>query len=247
MMKTMEETKTNVSPYIVAIRDRKIRNIISRYLEAYAMFIEYNKSFHEGVIMSFTNLRKLNDVLFDIKEDFHLVYKRVLNPRKKIFETANKFTPQESEIKFMNNVGLLFHKVLVARELKYVLDYYEEDSNSYQETIASLERNLDRIKLLFEEGVELMVQMLDNYQNNLQLITYFLENKETCKAILNKDITEILKALSRGRSIEDIYMDAIHYYQNSGWMDRTETLLKQLLMINPKNEKATVMLQAINI
>ena len=246
-MKTMEETKTNVSPYIVAIRDRKIRNIISRYLEAYAMFIEYNKSFHEGVIMSFTNLRKLNDVLFDIKEDFHLVYKRVLNPRKKIFETANKFTPQESEIKFMNNVGLLFHKVLVARELKYVLDYYEEDSNSYQETIASLERNLDRIKLLFEEGVELMVQMLDNYQNNLQLITYFLENKETCKAILNKDITEILKALSRGRSIEDIYMDAIHYYQNSGWMDRTETLLKQLLMINPKNEKATVMLQAINI
>lgn len=246
-MKTMEETKTNVSPYIVAIRDRKIRNIISRYLEAYAMFIEYNKSFHEGVIMSFTNLRKLNDVLFDIKEDFHLVYKRVLNPRKKIFETANKFTPQESEIKFMNNVGLLFHKVLVARELKYVLDYYEEDSNSYQETIASLERNLDRIKLLFEEGVELMVQMLDNYQNNLQLITYFLENKETCKSILNKDITEILKALSRGRSIEDIYMDAIHYYQNSGWMDRTETLLKQLLMINPKNEKATVMLQAINI
>ena len=243
----MEETKTNVSPYIASIRDRKIRNIVSRYLEAYTMFIEYNQSFHEGVILSFTDLRKLNDVLFHAKEDFHLIYKRVLNPRKKIFEQANKYTPEESEINFMNNVGLLFHKVLVAREVKYVLDYYEEDSNSYQETIASLERNLDRIKLLFDQGLELLVHMLDNYQNNLQLITYFLENKETCTKILNKNATEILKVLARGRSIEDIYMDAIHYYQNSGWMDKTETLLKELLRINPKNEKATVMLQAINI
>lgn len=243
----MEDTKMNVSPYIVSIRDRKIRNIISRYLEAYMMFLEYNQSFHKGVIMSFTNLRKLNDVLFHIKEDFHLVYKRVLNPRKKIFEQANKFSPAGSEINFMNNVGLLFHKVLVARELKYVLDYYEEDSNGYQETIASLERNLDRIKLLFDQGLELFVHMLDNYQNNLQLITYFLENKETCAKILSKNVNEILQVLSRGRSLEDIYMDAIHYYQNSGWMDRTETLLKELLRINPKNEKATVMLQAINI
>lgn len=243
----MQEIMTNVSQYIVSIHDRKIRNIISRYLEAYMMFLEYNQSFHKGVIMSFTNLRKLNDVLFQIKEDFHLVYKRVLNPRKKIFEQANKFTPNESEINFMNNVGLLFHKILVARELKYVLDYYEEDSNGYQETIASLERNLDRINLLFDQGLELLVHMLDNYQNNLQLITYFLENKETCAKILSKNVNEILQMLSRGRSIEDIYMDAIHYYQNSGWRDRTEALLKELLKINPKNEKATVMLQAINI
>ncbi|MCI0493503.1 hypothetical protein L0Z72_00740 [candidate division KSB1 bacterium] len=243
----MKEMKTNVSPYIVSIRDRKIRNIISHYLDAYRIFIEYNQSFHNGVIMSFTDLRKLNDVLFKIKEDFHLIYKRILNPRKRIFEQANKLIPVESEITFMNNVGLLFHKVYVARELKYVLDYYEEDSNGYQETIASLDRNLDRIKLLFDQGLELLMHMLDNYQNNLQLITYFLENKETCTKILKKNTTEILKVLARGRSIEDVYMDAIHYYQNSGWMDKTETLLKELLWINPKNEKATVMLQAINI
>jgi hypothetical protein len=243
----MEETKTKISPYIAGIRDRKIRYIISRYLEAFSTFKEYNKSFHEGVIMSFSSLRKVHDILWDIKENFHLIYKRVLNPKKRIFEQANKFTPNESEIKFMNNVGLLFHKVMVARELKYVLDYYEEDSSGYQDTKASLERNLDRINLLFDEGVELLVYMLENYQNNIQLITYVLENKERCESLLQKQIEELLKVLSRGRDVEDIYMDAVHYYQNSGWIDKAETILRELLKINPSHERAALLLQAINM
>jgi hypothetical protein len=243
----MEEAKIKISPYIAGIKDRKIRQIFSRYLDAYSSFKEYNKSFHEGVIMSFSNLRKVHDILWDIKENFHLIYKRVLNPKKKIFEQANKFTPSDSEIKFWNNVGLLFHKVMVAREFKYVLDYYEEDSSGYQDTKASLERNLDRINLLFDQGVKLLVQMLENYQNNIQLITYILENKEKCESLLNKNIKELLEILSRGRDIEDIYMDSVHYYQNSGWTDKAEEVLKELLKINPSHEKAALMLQAINM
>lgn len=243
----MEETKPKISPYIAGIKDRKIRLIISRYLDAYGSFKEYNESFHEGVIMSFSNLKKVHDILWEIKENFHLIYKRVVNPRKKIFEHADKFTPSDSEIKFMNNVGLLFHKVMVARELKYVLDYYEEDSMGYQETKASLERNLDRVNLLFDQGVELLVQILENYQNNIQLITYILENKVKCESLLKKRIEEILKILSRGRAIEDIYLDAVHYYQNSGWIDKAEDVLRDLLKINPSHEKAALMLQAINM
>lgn len=246
-MLTMAETKSLVGPYIAGARDRKIRYIVSRYLEAYSLFKEYNQSFHEGVIMSFSNLRKVQDILWDIKENFHLIYRRILNPKKRIFEQANKFTPNESEISFMNNVGLLFHKVMVARELKYILDYYEEDSNGYQDTKASLDRNLDRVNFLFDQGIELLVQIFENYQNNIQLITYFLENKDKCESLLKKNIQDILKILSCGRSIEDIYIDAVHYYQNSGWIDKAETILKQLLKINPKHEKATLMLQAINM
>lgn len=243
----MEETKNKISPYIAGIKDRKIRQLISRYLDAHSFFKEYNKLFHEGVIMSFSNLRKVHDILWDIKEGFHVIYKRVLNPKKKIFEPASKFTPSDSEIKFMNNVGLLFHKVMVARELKYVLDYYEEDSISYQETKASLERNLDRINLLFDQGLELLVQILENYQNNIQLITYFLEYKEKCEPLFDKKIEELLKILSRGRDIEDIYMDAVHYYQNSGWTEKAEDILRKLMKINPSHEKAALMLQAIKI
>lgn len=243
----MAETKSLVGPYIAGARDRKIRYIVSRYLEAYSLFKAYNQSFHKGVIMSFSNLRKVQDILWDIKENFHLIYKRILNPKKRIFEQANKFTPNESEISFMNNVGLLFHKVMVARELKYILDYYEEDSNGYQDTKASLDRNLDRINFLFDQGIELLVQIFENYQNNIQLITYFLENKDQCESLLKKNIQDILLILSRGRSIEDIYIDAVHYYQNSGWMDKAEAILKQLLKINPKHDRAALMLQAINI
>lgn len=243
----MEDAKIKISPYIAGIKDRKIRQIIGRYLDAYSFFKEYNKSFHEGIIMSFSNLRKVHDILWDIKESFHVIYKRVLNPRKKIFEPANKFTPSESEIKFMNNVGLLFHKVMVARELKYVLDYYEEDSNGYQETKASLERNLDRISLLFDQGLDSLIQILENYQNNIQLITYFIEGKEKCESLFNKKIEDLLKILSRGREIEDIYMDAVHYYQNSGWTEKAEDILRKLLKINPSHEKAALMLQAIKM
>ncbi len=243
----MEETKIKISPYIASIKDRKIRHIIARYLTAYKSFKDYYMSYREGIMMSYSNLRKVHDILWDIKENFHLIYKRVLNPRKKIFEQANKFTPSDSEIIFMNDVGLLFHKVMVARELKYVLDYYEEDSTSYQETKASLERNLDRISLLFDQGLESLIQILENYQNNIQLITYFLEDKEECETIFNKKIEDILKVLSRGRDTEDIYLDAVHYYQNSGWTDKAEDILKKLLKINPSHEKAALMLQAIKM
>ena len=244
----MQDTKQKkISPYIVSIKDRKIRQIISQYLEAYGMFKEYNKLFHEGVMMSFSNLRKVHDMLWEMKEDFHIIYNRVLNPKKKIFEQANKFTPSESEIKFMNNIGLLFHKVMVARELKYVLDYYEEDSEGYQDTHASLQRNLDRINLLFDQGVELLLPMLENYQNNIQLITYFLENKKKCESILNLDLEVLIETLSRGRNMEDIYMDAVHYYQNSGWINKAEQVLRELLKINPSHEKAALMLQAIKM
>lgn len=243
----MQETKHKVSPFIAGIKDRKIRQIISKYLEAYGSFKEYNKSFHEGIMMSFGNLRKVHDMLWEMKENFHLVYNRVLNPRKKIFEQANKFTPSESEIKFMNNIGLLFHKVMVARELKYVLDYYEEDSEGYQDTRASLERNLDRVNLLFDQGVDLLVKMLGNYQNNIQLITYFLENRKKCESIMNKSLDVLLKTLSRGRDMDDIYLDAVHYYQNSGWIDKAEYVLRELLKINPSHEKAALMLQAIKM
>ena len=89
--------------------------------------------------------------------------------------------------------------------------------------------------------------MLENYQNNIQLITYFLENKKTYEPLIQKSNIELLKILSRGRDIEDIYMDAVHYYQNSGWTDKAEGVLRELLKINPSHEKAAVMLQAINI
>jgi hypothetical protein len=243
----MPDSKSLVSPYIARTKDRKIRLVVGGYLEAYRMFKEYNKSFHSGVIMSFSNLRKVQDILWDIKENLHVVYKRILNPKKRIFEQANKFTPSEAEIKFINNVGLLFHKVMVARELKYILDYYQEDSDSYQETKASLDRNLDRIDDLFNQGLHILVSILENYQQNIQLITYFLENKEQCQALFNQDIQGILKMLARGRNIEDIYIDAVHYYQNSGWSDRAEQILKELLQINPKHEKAALMLQAFNL
>lgn len=243
----MVAKKDEVSPYIKNIKDWQIRDIISRYLEAFITFKDFNRSFHKGEIMSFSNLRKIHDMLWDVKEKFHLIFKRVLNPKKRIFEQTNKITPSENEIDFMNNVGLLFHKVMVARELKYVLDYYEEDSAGYQDTIASLEHNLERINVLFDQGKDFLVKTLVNYKDNIQLLTYFLENKEMCEPILKKRPHEILKIISGGKKIEDIYMAVVRYYQYSGWNDKAESVLRELLEVRPGHKEATVLLQAINI
>ncbi|MFZ5517549.1 MAG: hypothetical protein ACOY90_12960 [Candidatus Zhuqueibacterota bacterium] len=243
----MVHSTRDVSPYLRSIKDWQVRDIISRYLEAFIMFKEFNQSFSKGEIMSFGNLRKIHDILWDVKEKLHLIFKRVINPKKRIFEQANKFTPTASEIDFMNNVGLLFHKVMVARELKYVLDYYQEEDAGFQETKASLDHNLDRVSALFDQGVELLVQTLVNYRDNIQLLTYFLENKEVCEPLLKRRHEEILKIISGGSALEDIYMAVVRYYQYSGWIHKAEVVLKELLDIRPGHKEATVLLQAINM
>ena len=125
---------SNISSYILGIKEWKIQEIISGYINALLIFNKSSKSYRSQQQITFSNLRKICDTLYETKENFHLIYKRVLNPKKQIFEAVDKLTPNEREINFMNNIGLLFHRILVARELKYLIDYYEQDSEFYQES-----------------------------------------------------------------------------------------------------------------
>jgi len=84
-----------------------------------------------------------------------------------------------------------------------VLDYYEEDSSGYRNK-ASLEWN--SIELIYcSIRIGIVVQILENYQNNIQLITYFLEDKEKCESLFNTKIEEILKVLSGERHRRYLY------------------------------------------
>ena len=233
------------TPYIQNIKDWKIREMAVGFLEAKALFEKYNISTSNDDTISFNILRNICDMLYEIKENHHLIFKKIINPRKRTFEQANKFTPNEGEINFMNIIGLLFHKVMVAREFKYVLDYYEEDSSGYQETKASLQRNLFRIAALFDHGINILLSMLKSHINNVYLIIYCLENQQFCSEQFKMNIELLLKILTDEHRMEKTYLLAAKYCMDSGWYDKAKSMCEKSLQLNPQNKEAKTIIESI--
>ncbi|MEE4310612.1 MAG: hypothetical protein V2J62_01975 [candidate division KSB1 bacterium] len=232
-----------VSRYIQDIRDWKIREMVTGFLESKFMF---EKSIAAEKDISFSILKKLCDMLFEIKENHHLIFRKIVDPKKRTFEIAQKFTPNEEQINFMNTVGLLFHKVMVARELKYVMDYYQEDSTDYQETKASLSRNLDRIRVLFDEGIHVLLSMLKSHIDNIHLISYFLENANFCSELFNMDLESLIKIISKKDGLESAYLLAAQFYSENGWLEKAEVMCKKALAVNPQNTVARSLLASLS-
>jgi len=225
-----------VSPYIRSIKEWKIREVITGFLEAKALFEEHITN--DDGFVPFNILKDVCNILYDTKENHHLIYKKIIDPQKRSFEHANKFTPNEQDIAFMNNIGLLFHKVMVARELTYIFDIYQEDSVSYQDTRASLERNLHRIAQLFQQGIEIQLNMLKTHTNNIHLITYILENEEFCTQQFNTDLQSLLQILTKKTSSAEAYLMTVEYYMQSGWFDKAKNICEKMLHIEPNNPRA---------
>lgn len=235
-----------ISPYIQNVKNWKIREMAVRFLEAKATFETHNKPLDSGEIIAFGILRKICDMLYEIKEDHHLIFKKIINPKKRTFEDANKFTPNEGEINFGNNVGLLFHKILVARELKYMLDYYEEDSTGYLDTKTSLDRNLDRIQALFTRGIEILQTMLRSHTNNIYLITYFVENQEFCTNQFKLEPESLLRMITdQEYGLEEAYLAAAKYYRKSGWHDKAKAICEKNLQLHPQNIETKKLLESL--
>ena len=233
------------SPYIQNSKDWKIREIVVHFLEAKSTFETHIRPLGDGKIISYGILRNICDLLWEIKEGHHLIFKKIIDPKKRTFEKANKFTPTEGEINFMNDAGLLFHNVMIARELKYMLDYYKEDSSDYLHTKKSFERTIKRIERLFNQGIKALQTMLKSHKNNIYLITFFLENQKFCTKQLKIDLESLLKLLTVDDGLEKAYLTAAEYYVSSGWYDKAELMCKQSLKLNPQNSRAKSLMESL--
>jgi len=231
-----------VSPYLKQVHDWKIREIVVGFIESKALFELYHKRDKSSKLIPFNILRKLCDLLFVTKENYHLLFRNLIDPKKHIFEDANKFTPKASEINLMNTIGLLFHKVMVARELKYMIDYYEEDTRNYQDSLNSLHGHLSRIDDLFVQGIDDLKVMLRGQKGNIYLTTYFLENSEFCKQQFNDGLPELMTLVSKRDGLEKALIDAAKFYEDSGWKEKSRHMCNRCLESFPENEEARVML-----
>ncbi|NOZ61813.1 MAG: tetratricopeptide repeat protein [Calditrichaeota bacterium] len=233
-----------VSPYIHKVKDWKIRQIFWGYFAAMYLFVS-NYDQKKGKFPTFSTLRKICDLLYDAKENFHLIFKRVLNPKKKIFEQADKLTPDSLELMLMNNIGILFHRVMVARELRYIIDHYSGDSDEYKEAKTSLEMNLGKLNKMFVTGMEITLKILHKYKNNVLLLIYFLEHRTMLKKLFKKQYSKIMEILTQDRSMNDIYLECAKYYLENGWYKQAQTILKSVLRKKPESEEAADLLAQI--
>ncbi|MBN2093463.1 hypothetical protein JW964_27815 [candidate division KSB1 bacterium] len=236
-----------ISPYIQGIRDWKVRDIIESYLKSLQIFKFFNYEFRNGRMLSYKDLRKISEHLWDAKEGNYLIFKRITNPKKHKFEKAPKFIPNEDEIAFMNNVGLLFHRVMVARELKYILEFYENDSELFQESKHELTIVLRRILKLFEQGIELLKKVLKYQTNNIPLLTYFLENKSEVEMVLGSDLSQILEPILGEQKIEQAYFRVGSFYYDSGWIEQANSMMEKVLQVNPSHPGALELLQCCSV
>ena len=214
------------------------------YFQAMDLFFS-NYDPKSDKIPGFSTLRKICDHLYEAKENFHKVFKRVQNPKKGIFEISNKLTPDEVELDFMNNLGILFHRVMVARELKYLIDHYTIDAEGYADAKSSLEMNLEKLNSMFRVGREVILRLLHKYRDNILLLIYFVENRTLMKKLFKNKYPNIIKILTADRTQEDLYYLCADYYFQNGWYKKARTIIKSILRKNSRHKKSVKLLEKI--
>jgi tetratricopeptide (TPR) repeat protein len=228
-----------IKPYLGRIKNWKIRNMVMMYLEARDKFKSASSSlkkanpFSDSTSVSFERMRDICDILFDIKEDHHLLYRRLIDPKKNEFEMTHKFMPDKTITEFMNNVGLLFHKVMVGRELKYLLEHYVEDDEVFQTNKESLGTLLKEIDDLFDHGIRILIELIEQNSDNLLLLTLLVENPKHTRKHFGEESTRLLiENFGEGKGLEEAYYTVGKYYIQCGRPDDARKMFKSALKNN---------------
>ncbi|MFQ5603929.1 MAG: tetratricopeptide repeat protein [bacterium] len=236
----------DVRPYLKRIKNWKIRNMVMMYLEAREKFNIYRRLLRKGVFISFEKMREISDILFEIKEDHHLLFKRLIDPKKNKYEKAFKFTPDEIETEFMNNIGLLFHKVMATRELKYVMEHYVEESNTFHRTKDNLQYHLDLIDELFNDGIKILKDLICRYKDNILLLTLLLEDPKRTRKHFGEEIMGMLNRFVEGKGLDELYNSVGKFYLDNGWHEKAIKMFHEVVKNNPNHAFARKQLTELN-
>ncbi len=239
--------QNTVNRYIRKRKSWSIKNILSNYFKAINLNSDIAREYHAGRDVPFEKLKQLSDILFTCKEELYLIFKRLDDPRKNEFESVEKFTPNETELAFIHNVGLLFHKAMVARELKYMLEYYETDAEEdYYDVKVSLDDYIARMTMLFKKGINLVEPLLENFINDAVVIAYFIEHERYVRSVLGETGVKIFQRIEQAHQSNRIFTKVAEYCVESGWTDRAKKVLYHALQVYPEDTQARDMLVQCN-
>ncbi len=227
-----------VKPYFLRIRDWKVRNMVMMYLEAREKFMSSRRFPFRDISVSYERLREISDILFGLKEDYHLIFKRALDPEKGKYEKSHKITPDEVEAEFMNNIGLLFHKVMVTRELKYSMEHYVEDSRDFQRSKDNLQYQQEKIAELFEHGIEIIRNLLRRYKDNILMLSYLIEEPSKIRRHFGRDAFSLLHEYLDDQGLDEVCFKIGKYFLKNGWQEKASKMFKETLKHNPQHVNA---------
>ena len=227
-----------ISPFVAANKLWVLRKVLADYFYAKNLFTKLSLEFHSGQEVSFEKMKKFSELLYTAKEDLHLIFKRLKDPQKGEFESSSKYTPNADEIEFMNNVGLLFHKATVARELKYMHEYYKTDSDDYVQIKNLLENYVEKMDRLFVDGIELVKRLLKDYKDNLVVLLYLVENEKYVMSALGESLESLLERNEGNKNIDKKLVRLGKYCLQSGWPDRAYSIFRRALVFNKMNREA---------
>ena len=235
----------DVCPYVMRSKSWLIKSVLTNYFKAAQLIRDIFENDRMGQDVTFACLKELSELLYRAKEDLHLIYKRLQDPRKKLFEDVAKCQPTEGEQNFIHSVGLLFHKAMVARELQYMLEYYESAGDlDYREIKKSLHEYITKMMNLFEKDTKLLVDFLKNFHRDVVIISYFYENQQEIERAIGVSLEAILGDFD-GFLSENTQVQVADYFLASGWSDRAKKILQRTLELYPNSVKAAELLAQV--
>ncbi len=231
----------DMNPFLAMNKQWMIKKILVTYFRSKNMFVNIDRERQAGTMVSFHKLLKLSEVLFIIKEDMHLLFKRAAATRAESRLDSERLLPDEKEIELINNVGLLFHKAMVARELAYVVEQYSDTATDTINNQSSLDSYLVKMRHLFEEGMALIRQLFKNYKDNVVLLHYLIKNEHYVRYVMGEELDLLFHEMHGGQTDRG-YLQAAEFCLNSGWIESGKKCLQEALRVNPLNETARAML-----
>jgi len=231
--------------YLNRVKDWKIKWMTARYIEASGLYISTLETMKSKTQFPQRTLQEIGEILYDIKEEHHQLFKRVIGPAWMRNEDEHKIEPSQEEIDFIANVGLLFHKVQVTRELNYIHEHYDRLVSCISNTREELPECFQEILSLFRAGVQVIRKLLRSHSKNLLLLSYLFDASEQIKKSIGVSGLELLEGINGSKNIEANYFLIGKYYADSGWYDRAAKLMKRILAKNPKNTEARKMLEEL--
>ena len=224
--------------YIQRIQNWTIQNLVGNYLEAAKLFNEVCSSHEDRMDFPYQKLWDLCDLTFHIQEQSGLIFKHLARSRVKKIKENHKIEPNLAEKNFIAHVCLLFHSVLVARELKFIHENFSSFSQRYLDSERDFKSHLDVVDAHFRDGVIVLIELLRHHDTNTILHAFILKNRSLVKAALGMSSKKLIKKVVGKGSLDQVFLDAGQYYIESGWQGDALHFFKQCLEISPQSHKA---------
>lgn len=217
--------KPQVSAYVVTIRHWRIARAVRQYLKTSDLFATLFEGFVRELGVPSQELSAVRGMLEEVLHDLTLVFRRPEDLAAGKFQEVAKFTPQGPELRFLINVELLWHKMKVVEEYRCGAGYYRDDQEGSERIHDTLSTNLVSIKSLFDEGRELLLELIPLYADNIILLAWMIEEPDEVALGLGTSLEKLLMRMLGPEGVPDAYRKVGEYYLESGWGERAAQVL----------------------